>query len=410
MRNTVARPVLLSVLLLVAPVVVPALVAQTPILEFELVADGFAQPIYVTSAEDGSDRLFVLEQGQNVGGTKTGNIRVVEDGVVLPTPFLTLSGMASAGEQGLLGLAFHPDYATNGWFYVDYSRGDGDTVIARYQVSAGDPNVADAGSESILLTISQPFTNHNGGHLAFGPDGYLYVSSGDGGSGGDPGDRAQNVDLLLGKILRLDVDGGPPYGIPPSNPFVGTAGADEIWAYGLRNPWRFSFDRATGDLFIGDVGQNTIEEIDFQPAGLAGVNWGWRCYEGSNAFNLTDCGDPEDYRFPILEYDHTLGCSVTGGFRYRGPWPSIESYYLYSDFCSGTIWGATTEDSVSWSSSELADTAFAVASFGEGDDGELFVVDRAGGAIYRVVGLLEVHSDGFESGDCGAWSATVGGC
>ena len=388
-------------------------VAQPPILQMDLVTDGLSSPVGIVDAGDGSGRLFVLEQGvELVPGESTGRIRVVENGNLLATPFLTLSPLANGDEQGLLGLAFHPSYASNGFFYVNYTRANGDTIISRFQVSAGNANVADASSEMVMMTIVQPFSNHNGGHLAFGPDGYLYIALGDGGSANDPGNRAQNLTLRLGKILRIDVDGAVPFAIPMDNPFVGTANAlDEIWSYGLRNPWRFSFDRSTGDLLIGDVGQGSIEEVNFQPAASGGgENWGWRCYEGNNPFNTAGCGPLGDYDFPILSYTHVGGrCSITGGFRYRGPWPSLAGYYVYGDFCTGQIWGATSPDDIVWTNVELLNSSLLITSFGEDSNGELYVADR-GGSIYRVVGVQEVLLDGFESGDCAAWSSTVGGC
>ncbi|NLF12357.1 MAG: PQQ-dependent sugar dehydrogenase, partial [Anaerolineaceae bacterium] len=248
-----------------------------------VVASGLDRPVLVTHAGDGSGRLFVVEQG--------GLIRIVEDHALLPVPFLDLSQLViSGGEQGLLGLAFHPEYASNGYFYVNYTRvEDGATVVARYSVSAADPNVADPGSAVPILTVPQPAPNHNGGHLAFGPnDGYLYIGMGDGGGAGDPDENAQDVATLLGALLRLDVDGGTPYAIPADNPFAATAGADEIWDYGLRNPWRFSFDLDTGDLYIGDVGQAAWEEIDYHGAGTpGGVNFGWDCREGTHDYEFT---------------------------------------------------------------------------------------------------------------------------
>ncbi len=405
-----ALPLFVVVLALLP--LVPSM-AQPPILQLDLVTGGLSSPIAIVDPGDGSGRLFFIEQGDElVPGQKTGRIRVFEDGLLLPAPFLTISALAAGNEQGLLGLAFHPSYAANGFFYVNYTRSNGDTIVSRFAVSAGNPNVADANSEMVMLTIDQPFSNHNGGHLAFGPDGYLYISSGDGGSANDPGNRAQNLGLRLGKLLRIDVDGALPFAIPGDNPFVGVAGAlDEIWSYGLRNPWRFSFDRLTGDLLIGDVGQDAIEEIDFQPAlSSGGENWGWRCYEGDNPFNTAGCGPVGDHDFPILTYTHGGGrCSVTGGYRYRGPWSSLFGYYLYGDFCTGQIWGATSADNVTWNTVELLNSALLITSFGEDSNGELYVADRSG-SIFRVIGVQEVLLDGFESGDCTAWSSTVGGC
>jgi glucose/arabinose dehydrogenase len=292
----------------------------------------------------------------------------------------------------LLGVAFHPDYAANGYFYVNYTRqGDGATVIARYQRSVANPDLADLASAQILLTIAQPYSNHNGGQLRFGPDGYLYIGTGDGGSANDPQNRAQDLGTLLGKMLRIDVNTGAPYAVPAGNPFVndgnpGTLG--EIWAYGLRNPWRFSFDRSTGDLFIGDVGQDAWEEIDFQAAGTgAGANYGWRVMEGAHCTGLGGgpaCFDPS-LTPPILEYGHDVGCSVTGGYRYRGAAsPALAGYYLYADYCSGRMWGATWSGAGPWTTVQLLQTGFSVSTFGEDEAGEIYVAAHNTGVMYRI--------------------------
>jgi len=345
---------------------------------FELVANGFSQPLLVTHASDGSGRLFVVEQ--------TGGIHVVQDGQVLPEPFLNLRGQVSgAYEQGLLGLAFHPDYAQNGEFFISYTDLNGDTQVERCQVSE-DPNVADAESCVTVLSVDQPYRNHNGGGIGFGPDGYLYIGLGDGGAGGDPEGRAQNLSTLLGKMLRLDISGDEaPYSVPTDNPFVGRDDANwEIWAWGLRNPWRWSFDRATGDLYIGDVGQNAYEEINFQPAGTGGLNYGWDYFEGLHTFE----GQPPaglDLVEPIVEYAQsaTGGCSVTGGYVYRGPsLPELSGLYYFGDVCAGTIWVLVPGgEMLIW-----AQTSFALSSFGEDEAGELYVTDLNGGGIYRLVG------------------------
>ena len=338
------------------------------------VAQGLDLPVGVTHAGDGSGRLFVVEQ--------RGKIRVVDDGQLLAAPFLDLSSQVSCcGERGLLGLAFHPGYAQDGRFYVDYTDSAGNTVVAAYHVSANDPNRADPSSREVLFTVAQPFANHNGGQLAFGPDGYLYVGLGDGGSGGDPLGNGQNLSTLLGKILRIDVDHRDPgraYAIPADNPFAGTAGArGEIWAYGLRNPWRFSFDRGSGDLFIGDVGQDAWEEIDLQLATSAGgENYGWNRTEGNHCYppSSGSCSFDGVTR-PILEYSHAQGCSVTGGFRYRGlASPALAGMYLYADYCSGTLWGAEP-GAGGWTATALLATGESVSSFGEGDDGEVYLVE-----------------------------------
>ncbi|MGD8791249.1 MAG: PQQ-dependent sugar dehydrogenase [Anaerolineae bacterium] len=349
----------------------------------QVVASGLDHPVQVTHAGDGSGRLFVVEQ--------PGRIRVVRNGTVLPDSYLDLSTqVVYGGERGLLGLAFHPDYETNGYFYVDYTRaGDGATVVARYTVSAADPDVADPASITTVLTVAQPFANHNGGQVLFGPDGYLYVGMGDGGSGGDPLEHGQAITSLLGALLRLDVDGQAPYAIPPDNPFAGGPGLDEIWAIGLRNPWRFGFDRLTGDLYVGDVGQNLWEEIDYQAAGTpGGVNFGWDCREGSHNYEFVGDCLTANLTDPIAEYSHTEGQSVTGGFVYRGPaYPALQGRYFYADFSMGKIWSLykTGSDPDTWSAPALElDTDLNLSAFGEDEAGELYVVDYGGGTIRRL--------------------------
>jgi glucose/arabinose dehydrogenase len=338
-------------------------------------AGGFNQPLLVTHAGDGSNRLFVVE--------KRGYIWIVQDGARLPDPFLDIaSRLTSNGyEQGLLGLAFHPNYAENGWFYVYYTdNSGGDTVVARYSVTPDNPNLADRLNETVILTQDQPYRNHNGGHLAFGDDGYLYIGLGDGGSAGDPLGAGQRLDTWLGKILRLDVDGGTPYAIPPDNPFVGVPNAlPEIWAYGLRNPWRFSFDRLTGDLYIGDVGQNAYEEINFEPADSAGgLNYGWNPYEGMHPYSGAPA--PDDMVLPIAEYSHQLGISITGGYVYRGALlPDLQGVYFYADFGSGNLWYAYRDAGGGWHSDLLMQTGQAISSFGEDEAGELYLTSFNGG-------------------------------
>jgi hypothetical protein len=342
------------------------------------VATGLNSPLFVSGAHDGTQRLFIVEQA--------GVIRVMPIGGNGMATFLDIRPkIRSADEQGLLGLAFHPFYSSNRRFYVYYTRvADGAIVIAEYQASAANRDAADT-AERILLTIPHPNnTNHNGGMLAFGPDGYLYIGVGDGGSGNDPPNNAQNKEILLGKILRLDVDSranGLEYGIPISNPFFGSiAGRDEVFAYGMRNPWRFSFDRVTSQLWVADVGQNAREEVD-TPI-VNGGNYGWRVYEGTacTSIDLSLC-TPANYLFPIFDYSHSGGrCSITGGYVYRGTRGSLPTgTYVYADYCTGEIF--------TWSGTEqrlLLDTPSSISSFGEDDAGEIYVVDL-GGSVSRIV-------------------------
>jgi glucose/arabinose dehydrogenase len=334
------------------------------------VAGGFTRPLNLTHT--GDDRLFVVEQD--------GRIKIIQNGTVLPTAFLDVSSLVSRGgsEQGLLGLAFHPNYAQNGWFFINYTDTAGDTVVARYQVSS-DPNRADANSRTVVLTVDQPYANHNGGHMLFGPDGYLYIGMGDGGSGGDPQNRAQNPATLLGKMLRINVN-QIPYTVPTDNPFVSnTAYKPEIWAVGLRNPWRFSFDRATGDLYIGDVGQSNWEEVNFQPAGVGGLNYGWKVYEGTHPFGG---GTLANATMPFAEYNHGSGCSVTGGYVYRGAsMPDMQGVYVYGDFCSGIVWTAYRNSAGTWQAPQFMDTNYSISSFGEDRNGELYIVDYNGKVV-----------------------------
>ena len=331
------------------------------------VAAGLNRPLDVQEPRDGSARLFILEQ--------SGRIRILQDGVLLETPFLDIDDRVqdAGNEQGLLGLAFHPRYAENGYFYLNYTREGGDTVIARYQVSA-DPSLADPESEQKLIDVNQPFPNHNGGVLTFGPDGYLYLGLGDGGAGGDPFGNAQSLETLLGKVLRIDVDGDEPYAIPADNPF-----GSEILHYGLRNPWRLSFDCLTGGLYIGDVGQNDWEEIDFAPAGSAGLNFGWDLFEGSHTY---EGGSPSGLVMPVAEYSHSQGCSVSGGYVYRGSMPEWQGIYLYGDYCSGLIWALMSSNNT-WQSQVLFETDFRISSFGENAAGEIYLTDLQGG-VYRL--------------------------
>jgi glucose/arabinose dehydrogenase len=349
----------------------------------DVVAQGFSQPTFVTSAGDGSGRLFVVE--------KQGSIRVIANGAPLPDPFLDIRSLvgSSGTEQGLLGLAFHPHFAENGRFFVMYTANNapnGDNTIAEYHVSS-DPNRADPNSGRVLLAIPDFAPNHNGGMLAFGPDGYLYAGTGDGGGAGDPQRNGQNLQALLGKLLRLDVDGGAPYAIPPDNPFAGRQDArPEIWAYGLRNPWRFSFDRATNDLWIADVGQNNWEEIDFQPAGSpGGQNYGWSIMEGMHCFRpATNC-DQTGLTPPVAEYGHDLGCSITGGYVYRGQAsPALTGVYLYGDYCSGRIWALYQTPDGAYHQAQLLQQNIQISSFGEDEAGEVYVAGLDTGTIYRL--------------------------
>ncbi|HEY3232073.1 MAG TPA: PQQ-dependent sugar dehydrogenase [Roseiflexaceae bacterium] len=373
-----------------------ASISLTPIADVTSVNG--SHPITIAHAGDGSGRLFVVEQ--------PGRIMIYNGTQLLPTAFLNITSIVNSGdsEQGLLGLAFDPQYTTNGYFYVDYinkSSTEGATVVARYHVSASNPNVADSSPPTTLLTITQPQTNHNGGQLQFGPGGYLYISTGDGGNGDDAGPghnpaigNAQDRNSLLGKILRIDVHNnntadGLPYDIPPSNPFANDGNPNtrgEIWAYGLRNPWRFTFDRQTGDMFIGDVGQGTWEEIDFQPgASTGGENYGWRCKEGDEPFTSDSHCASETFVTPIFVYDHSQGrCSVTGGYRYRGTrYLQLVGTYFYADYCGGQIWGAT-RSGANWTTTPLLDSSALISTFGEDDSGELYLADRTSGKIYRI--------------------------
>jgi hypothetical protein len=341
--------------------------------------------VFLTHSNDGTNRIFVLQ--------KNGLIRVFpNDSTVTSAPtFLDISSRIITGgggdERGLLGLAFHPNYSNNGYFYVDYTRaGDGRTVIARYSVNPSNPNQGDFNSEVRLLTIYQPYTNHNGGMLFFGQDGYLYIGMGDGGNGGDPQNRAQNVDSLLGKVLRINVDttiGAQNYGIPSTNPFAAGGGRPEIFCWGMRNPWRMSLDPVTGLIWCADVGQNVWEEIDLLEVGK---NYGWRCYEGNAAYNTSGCGSISQYAFPIKVYQHTGGrCSVTGGYVYRGlRRPDLVGRYIYGDYCSREIWklryqsGTITEDSLLITAPSLA----TILSFGTDQSNELYTLCD-NGIIYR---------------------------
>ena len=367
--------------------------AQT-ILEFQSYQTGFSSPVDIANAGDGSNRLFIVEKG--------GMIKIIKNGSVLPAPFLNISSfVSSSGERGLLGLAFHPNYSSNGFFYVNYTDTSGDTRIVRFGTNTSNADLADPTNRLIMMTIAQPFSNHNAGDLEFGPDGYLYIPMGDGGSANDPGDRSQNPQELLGKMLRIDVDGAAPYAIPPSNPFVGNSAVlDEIWAIGLRNPWRFSFDRLTGDIWIADVGQIAWEEVSFQPAASAGgENYGWRCYEGNVPKNLSGCGPMASYTFPIFVAGRSLAQSITGGYVYRGTqYPGMVGKYICCDFASDNCWTIEPNSSGGWTSTLFSSTGInSCTTFGEAENGELYAASISG-TIYETtdVGALPVELSYFE--------------
>ncbi len=333
--------------------------------EWKVIASGLNRPVDVQPADDGSGRLFIIE--------KPGYIRVYENGQLLDAPFLDITDRVNdnSNEMGLLGLTFHPDYEQNGYLYVNYTGSGGDTRISRFQASG---NVADPNSETVLMIIEQPYPNHNGGGLDFGPDGYLYAGLGDGGLAGDPHKNGQNKTAMLGKILRINVDNGNPYSVPADNPF-----GNEVWAYGLRNPWRISFDRATGDLWIGDVGQGAWEEIDYLPAGsLGGANFGWSIMEGNHGYD----GDAQPgLLLPAAEYSHSEGgCSVTGGYVYRGVMPEWRGIYLYGDYCSGKVWGLFLSNG-SWQSQVIFETDVTITSFGQDESGEIYLASD-NGSVY----------------------------
>jgi glucose/arabinose dehydrogenase len=374
---------------------------QTQI-DIRMVASDLNKPLFVTHAGDGSGRIFVVEQ--------PGTIRIINEGQLLPEPFLDISDRVNdrSNEQGLLGLAFAPNFRETGAFFVNYTDANGDTIVARFQADPEDANRADANSEAAILTIAQPAGNHNGGMIAFGPDGYLYVGTGDGGAANDRFGNGQNPQSLLGKMLRIDVltDPASPYTIPDDNPWVAADWAgqdvlDEVWAVGLRNPWRYSFDRVTGDLWIGDVGQNQYEEVNYIPAGTTPpLNFGWPIMEATHCFGRADC-DQTGLWLPVAETDHRGNCSLTGGYVYRGQaFPELTGTYLFGDYCSGKIWATlpdpdaeqsdvlavqnAKESDIAWRSVEVLDTALSINSFGEDEAGELYVIDHKG-SISQIV-------------------------
>lgn len=334
--------------------------------EWKLIASGLNRPVDIQPANDGSGKMFIIE--------KYGVIRVFENDQLLESPFLNIDDRVndSGNEMGLLGLAFHPDYEQNGFFYLNYTGDGGDTRISRFQASG---NIADGNSEKVLLIIGQPYPNHNGGALAFGPDGYLYAGLGDGGLAGDPHKNGQDTTSLLGKILRIDVNNGDAYGIPSDNPF-----GNEVWAYGLRNPWRISFDRSTGDLWIGDVGQGQWEEIDYLPAGSqGGANFGWSIMEAGHGYDgLTQ----PDMLLPAAEYSHAEGgCSVTGGYVYRGAMAEWNGIYLYGDYCSGKVWGLILSNG-QWQNQLMFETGLTITTFGQDESGEIYFASDNGNVYH----------------------------
>jgi glucose/arabinose dehydrogenase len=372
---------------------VPEADASWPALELQLITAGLERPTHAIHAGDGSGRLFVVE--------KAGRIVIVRDGTLQAAPFLDISDRVNAlgSEQGLLSVAFPPDYASKGYFYVNYTDSDGDTVVARYRLAGADtPDQADPASEQVLLRVTQPYGNHNGGQIAFGPDGFLYIGMGDGGAAGDPQNYAQRPGELLGSMLRIDVETNPDeatYLVPPDNPFVDDPDyAPETWATGVRNPWRFSFDTATGDMYMADVGQNELEEINVQPASGGGENYGWRCFEGTAEFDFSapPCDDPafrETLTMPVAEYSHDLGCSVTGGFVYRGEaYPALQGIYFYADYCSGRVWGMRQAGDT-WETAQLLNTDYRIATFGADEAGRVYILSIGSGELLELTTPLQ---------------------
>jgi glucose/arabinose dehydrogenase len=364
----------------VTPTVAPAAPSPTPrsgTVGLRTVVDIDESLTYLTYAGDNATRLYLV--------TKVGRVLVLEGGTVRAQPFLDITDRvgSDASERGLLSIAFSPHYASDGAFYAYYTNLHGDVVVSRFS-AARDTAQADLASEQILLTVGKHYPNHNGGQLQFGPDGMLYIGIGDGGSQGDPNGNGQNTQALLGKLLRIDVStAGQPYTSPPDNPLQGKGGRAEIWAYGLRNPWRFSFDRATGDLYIADVGQDTYEEIDYQPAGdKGGQNYGWNLYEGFEPYKSE--GSAVGLTMPVYAYSHQLGCSITGGYVYRGKSiPALTGTYLYSDYCTGHLWSLQRGSDGTWHNTLLAELGQGISSFGEDAAGELYVVVLRG-VIYQI--------------------------
>lgn len=366
-----------------------SLIGNAQSINLEEFATGLTSPVEITNAND--SRLFVVQQN--------GIIKIIQpNGTINPTDFLNISSKITFnGERGLLGLAFHPQYSANGYFFVYYNNTAGNIVLARYSVNTANPDIADPASEKILLNIPKPFANHNGGSIHFAPDGKLWIITGDGGSGGDPNNNAQNKNSLLGKMLRIDVNATDPapYNIPSDNPFAGAGvdGADEVWAYGLRNAWKFSFDLTTGNAMIADVGQGMIEEINRMPITQAGINYGWRCYEGNNSYNPAGCPASSSMTFPIAVYDHSGGkCSITGGYVYRGSqYPALQGKYFFADYCSNQVGILNTDNSIIWTT---AYNGNGFSSFGQDSQKELYIAGVLSGKIFKITaGSLDTREN-----------------
>lgn len=382
--------------LIASLLIIPTISLQSfsqPALNYKPVISSLSNPVDIVSANDGSHRLFIVLKG--------GLVKVFDKSLSYKGDFLTVTGISTTGERGLLSMAFHPDYKSNGFFFLYYTNAQGNIEIARFKAS-DNPNVADPASKSIIITIPHPGqSNHNGGKLNFGTDGYLYFATGDGGSGGDPPNNAQNDNSLLGKMIRIDINNATAplnYSIPPDNPFVNNpAIADEIWALGLRNPWRWSFDKLTHDMWIADVGQNAREEVNFRKAAeTKGINYGWRCYEGMIPYNTAGCGSMDNYIAPIFDYIHnktTGGFAVSGGYVYRGAeYPALNGYYLFADYVSGNQW-MIADSSNTWVVKKQTGIFPAnISSFGEGEDGTLYACSLSGGMVYKIEATTGVQA------------------